>query len=158
GRAPPPCRNFATISQCIASLPSQPSLMSRHTSSRTTSLGADQDIKIHYEPGEAPGLPGRTVVRRAKEARPGTGICETNGLDLGGPNAVLWHIALSNRRSRKDDDHGRQQDDGANVKQGWLHRRARPERRIDPGGAAPLRHSRQRLWRRGADVQAHARI
>jgi hypothetical protein len=46
----------------VASLPSQSSLMSRHTSSRTTSLGADQNIKIHYEPGEAPGLPG---VRRA---------------------------------------------------------------------------------------------
>src|SRR6516225_4484147 len=32
----------------------------------------------------------------------------------------------------RGDDHGRQQDDGANVKQGWLYRRARPERRIDP--------------------------
>src|SRR6516164_1120398 len=62
------------------------------------------------------------------------------------------------RQSREDDNHGRQQDDGANVKQGWLYRRARPERRLDPGGAASLRHSRQRLWRRGADVQAHARI
>ena len=52
---------------CIASLPSQSSLMSRYTSSRTTSLGADQNIKIHYEPGEAPGLPGvsRAVRREA---------------------------------------------------------------------------------------------
>ena len=44
---------------CIASLPSQSSLMSRHTSSRTTSCGR---IRIHCEPGEAPSLPD---VRRA---------------------------------------------------------------------------------------------
>ena len=62
-------------------------------------------------------------------------------------------LALSNRRFRReDDDHGRQQDDGANVKQGWLHRRARPERRIDPGGAAPLRHSRQHLEKDGVSL------
>src|SRR5262245_4657022 len=99
----------------------------------------------------APSLDARKKRARARaSARP-------TGSILAVPT-LFWHIALSNRRSRKDDDHGRQQDDGANVEQEWFHRRARPERRIDPGGAAPLRYSRQRLWRRGADVQAHARI
>ena len=59
----------------------------------------------------------------------------------------------------EEDGHGERQDEGADGTQGRLHRRPRPERRIDARRASALRRPRQRICRRRRqDVPAHARV
>jgi hypothetical protein len=55
-----PAANFATISSGLYRFLAIAVLLDVVKSDHF--MGADQNIKIHYEPGEAPGLPG---VRRA---------------------------------------------------------------------------------------------